>query len=46
MGEKVYINIHTGTCGEYEDWWYENEEGILVNAVDLNEVEYVGDIIG
>lgn len=33
-----YMNIATGSVGTYEDWFYENEEGEMVNAVDLDEV--------
>ena len=34
----VYMNIHTGSTGTYNEWWYENEDGNKVNGVDLNEV--------
>ena len=37
-GEKIYMNTITGAVDKYEDWYYENEEGEQVNAVDLNEV--------
>jgi len=36
--EKMYMNIATGSVDNYEGWWYENEEGKTVNAVDLGEV--------
>lgn len=36
-----YMNRKTGSVGTYDDWWYENEEGKTVNAVDLNEVVQV-----
>jgi len=36
--EKIYMNPETGSVGEYGDWWYESEEGSIVNAVDLGEV--------
>jgi len=36
--EKIYMNPETGSVGEYDDWWYESEEGSIVNAVDLSEV--------
>ena len=35
--EEVYMNIHTGSTGTREDWWYEDENGNTVNAVDLIE---------
>ena len=35
---KTYMNIETGSTGTYNEWWYENESGDQVNAVDLGEV--------
>lgn len=35
---KEYMNIETGTVGTYDDWFYTNEDGETVNAVDLGEV--------
>lgn len=35
---KTYMNIQTGSTGTREDWFYENEHGKTVNAVDLGEV--------
>jgi len=35
---KMYMDIATGSVDTYEGWWYENEEGETVNAVDLGEV--------
>ena len=36
---KSFININTGSVGEYDDWWYYDENGNSVNAVDKGEVE-------
>ena len=36
--EKMYMNIMTGNVGNYDSWYYENENGETVNAVDLKEV--------
>ena len=36
-----YINILTGSIGEYEDWYYEDENGDTLNAVDEGEVEEI-----
>ncbi len=36
--EKVYMNTATGSCGTYEEWYYESEIGQTVNAVDRGEV--------
>ena len=35
---KTYMNTETGSTGTYNEWWYENESGDQVNAVDLGEV--------
>lgn len=35
---KVYMDVETGNTGEYDDWTYVNEDGDVVNAVDLGEV--------
>jgi hypothetical protein len=35
---EIYINFATGSIGDRADWWYENETGDLVNAVDRGEV--------
>ena len=35
----LYMNVETGSIGEYDDWWYIDNDGDLVNAVDLGEVE-------
>ena len=39
--EKMYMNFATGSVGTYDEWWYENESGETVNAVDLHEVTEV-----
>ncbi|MBO7638126.1 MAG: hypothetical protein J6S91_04030 [Treponema sp.] len=36
--DKHYMNIATGNVDTYDGWWYENENGEKVNAVDLGEV--------
>lgn len=36
--EKVYMKTATGYVDNYDGWWYENEKGEKVNAVDLGEV--------
>lgn len=38
MTNTTYMNIETGSTGIYAEWWYVNNEGEMVNAVDLNEV--------
>lgn len=35
---KVYKNLTTGSVAIYDGWWYEDENGQEVNAVDLGEV--------
>lgn len=39
--EAIYMNIETGSTGTYDEWFYENEDGQEVNAVDLGEVVLV-----
>lgn len=39
--EEMYMNMATGSVGNYDSWWYENAEGEEVNAVDLEEVVIV-----
>ena len=34
----LYMNPHTGSVDDYDGWWYKNEQGETVNAVDLGEV--------
>ena len=41
--EKRYMNKETGSIDTYEGWFYENESGETVNAVDLGEVVEVQD---
>lgn len=36
--EKMYMNIHTGSIGDYESWDYQDEEGNWMNGVDRKEV--------
>lgn len=36
--EKMYMNLKTGSVDNYEGWWYQDENGNKVNAVDLDEV--------
>jgi len=36
--EKFYMNIETGQVDTEDGWFYENEDGIEVNAVELGEV--------
>lgn len=36
--EKMYMNVATGSVDNYNGWFFENEEGKTVNAVDLGEV--------
>ena len=36
--EKQYMNIETGSVDDYDGWWYEDENGVEVNAVDRGEV--------
>ena len=38
---RLWMNPATGTVAAYHEWWYENEDGDLVNAVDHKEVEAV-----
>ena len=35
---QEYMNIKTGTVDTYSGWYYENESGELVNAVELGGV--------
>lgn len=36
--EQFYMNIDTGSVDTHDGWWYEDEDGVSVNAVDLGEV--------
>lgn len=38
MNNFMYMNLQTGSVGHYDDWDYETEYGLLVNAVDRGEV--------
>lgn len=39
---KYYMNPVTGSIDTYEGGAYQNESGEIINAVNLNEVEYMG----
>ena len=39
--ETKYMNIATGSVDTHDGWWYEDEDGVEVNAVDRGEVEEV-----
>lgn len=43
---ELFMNTETGSIGEYEDWYYTNEDGEEVNAVDLCEVVRVERVDG
>ena len=36
--DTLYMNPHTGSIDDYAGWWYEDEHGMQVNAVDRDEV--------
>lgn len=36
--DRYFMNISTGSVDDYEGWFYVNEQGEEVNAVDLGEV--------
>lgn len=36
--DALYMNLETGSVGQFDDWDYENERGDTVNAVLLGEV--------
>lgn len=36
--KKMYMNLATGSVDDYGGWWYHDEDGDFVNAVDLGEV--------
>ena len=38
MNNFIYMNLQTGSVGHYDDWDYETEYGLPVNAVDRGEV--------
>jgi len=38
MTNKMYMNVETGSVDDYDGWWYEDETGTEVNAVDRGEV--------
>lgn len=41
---KQYMNIKTGSIDTYDGWYYTDENGKTVNAVDLGEVEEMATI--
>jgi hypothetical protein len=41
-----FMNISTGTVDNYNGWWYEDENGKPVNAVDRGEVVQVSRVDG
>ena len=36
--KQMYMNLSTGSVDQYDGWFYENQSGQMVNAVDLKEV--------
>ena len=34
----MYMNVETGSVDDYDGWYYTNENGETVNAVDRGEV--------
>lgn len=46
MIEKNYMNRATGSVDKYSGWDYENDNGEIVNAVDLGEVVEVVSVGG
>lgn len=38
QAKQMYMNVSTESVAPYEDWYYTNNKGIKVNAVDLGEV--------
>ena len=36
--EVLYMNVATGSVDTHDGWWYEDEDGVEVNAVDRGEV--------
>lgn len=43
--DKQYMNVETGSIDSYDGWWYEDESGETVNAVDRGEVTPVEIVI-
>ena len=41
VGKKMYMNPETGSVDDHDGWWYEDENGHEVNAVDRGEVTEV-----
>lgn len=45
--DKFYMNTKTGSVDTYDGWFYVNEAGEEVNAVDLGEaIEVIKDANG
>jgi hypothetical protein len=42
--EQIYMNPLTGSLGTYDEWWFQDESGEWINAVELGEVEEVESI--
>lgn len=38
VDHNLYMHIATGSIGQYNDWYYLDDTGKEVNAVDLGEV--------
>ncbi|MCK9324572.1 MAG: hypothetical protein M0P69_03660 [Bacteroidales bacterium] len=36
--DATYMNVKTGSVGQRCEWWYKDENGVSVNAVDRGEV--------
>jgi len=36
--KQMYMSLSTGSVDQYDGWFYENQSGQTVNAVDLKEV--------
>jgi len=34
METKMYMNVETGSVDDHDGWWYEDDDGTEVNAVD------------
>ena len=44
--EKKYMNLATGSVDTHDGWWYEDEGGVEVNAVDRGEVVEIPSELG
>ena len=43
---NTYMNVETGSVDDYDGWWYVDEHGEEVNAVDRGEVVEVALVNG